>query len=251
MAGLRGRIRKGAFTTGSWITIGDCSVAEVMAHAGFDWLAVDMEHSAITLNQAQELVRTIELSGVCPLVRIGENNAAAIKRVMDTGAHGVIVPMVNCRSDAERAVGAVKYPPIGTRGVGLARAQGYGFSFPRYSGRINKESVVVVQVEHIDAVENLESILSVDGVDASIIGPYDLSGSIGCPGEFDHPAVKRAISRYERVCAKMRKPMGFHVVSPDVRLAARYRKKGYSFLAVGIDTLYLGTFARRTRDELK
>ncbi|MBN2452631.1 MAG: 2,4-dihydroxyhept-2-ene-1,7-dioic acid aldolase [Candidatus Omnitrophica bacterium] len=248
---LRDDLRKRRCTIGSWLTIGDESVAEIMARSGFDWLVVDMEHSAITIESAQKLIRTIDLAGVMPLVRVGENDPALIKRVMDAGAYGVVVPMVNCRSDAERAVRAVRYPPLGTRGVGLARAQGYGFSFQEYLDRINRESVVIAQIEHIDAVRNLESILTVEGVDGSIIGPYDLSGSLGHPGEFANPAVKKALAEYERICRKLQKPMGSHVVQPDPELARSLRKRGYSFIAVGIDMLYLGTKARESAREAK
>ncbi len=244
IVGLKKNLRDRKFTAGSWITIGDASIAELMAQANFDWLVVDMEHSAITIDKAQDLIRTIDLAGSEPLVRVGENDPTLIKRVMDAGASGVIVPMVNSSSDAEKAVRSVRYPPQGARGVGLTRAQGYGFKFPEYRAKVNRESVVIVQIEHIDAIENLESILAVDGVDGSIIGPYDLSGSLGYPGEFDRPSVKQAISKYEEVCRKMRKPKGFHVVQPDPKRALELKRKGYSFVAIGIDTLYLGTKAR-------
>lgn len=245
---VKEKLRKKILTIGSWITLGHPSIAEIMAKSGFDWLTVDMEHSAITLDQAQQLIQIIELSGVTPLVRVGENDPTLIKRVMDAGAHGVIVPMVNCKDDAINAVNAVKYPPIGTRGVGLARAQGYGLEFEKYREWVNKESIVIVQIEHIEAVNNLEEILDVDGVDGSIIGPYDLSGSLGYPGEFDRQEVKQALLRYEDICKKMNKPMGFHVVQPDSEIAISYKGKGYVFLAVGIDMLYLGI---KSRDVIK
>ena len=180
---IKKALKEGKVTIGSWITIGHPIVAEIMAQAGFDWLTIDMEHSAITIEKTQELIQIIQLSGVAPLVRVSENNPTIIKRVLDAGAYGVIVPMVNSAKDAEKAVKAVKYPPVGSRGVGLARAQGYGFDFDEYAATINEESVVIVQMEHIDAVNNLDSIVSVEGIDGCIIGPYDLSGSLGVPGE--------------------------------------------------------------------
>jgi 2-dehydro-3-deoxyglucarate aldolase len=173
---LKKKLRKNVVTVGSWITIGHAAIAEIMAKIGFDWLVIDMEHSAITLHEAQQLIQVIDLCGVTPLVRVGENNPYLIKRVMDAGSYGVMVPMVNTKEDAIKAVNAVKYPPVGTRGVGLARAQGYGMDFERYNNRLNRDSVVIVQIEHIKAVENLDDILSVDGVDAFFVGPYDLSG---------------------------------------------------------------------------
>lgn len=249
--GLKEDLRRRKSTVGSWLTIGDGSVAEIMARSGFDWLVVDMEHSAITLDAAQSVIRIIGLSGVTPLVRVGENDPTVIKRVMDAGAHGVIVPMVNSATDAERAVSAVRYPPSGRRGVGLTRAQGYGFAFPQYCEWVRRKSVVIAQIEHRDAIEKLESILAVDGIDGSLIGPYDLSGSLGHPGEFDRPEVKQAIARYERVCKMMRKPMGFHVVQPDPKRVRDLKRKGYSFLAVGLDTLYLGLKAREVLREVR
>lgn len=251
MLSLKESLQKGNLTLGSWITIGHTAVAEILVKAGFDWLTIDMEHSAITLDEAQQLIQVIEMGGVVPLVRVGENNPNLIKRVMDAGAYGVIVPMVNTREDAGKAVKAVKYPPAGTRGVGLARAQGYGFAFERYKEWVNRESIVIVQIEHIEAIRNLEDILLVEGVDGSIIGPYDLSGSLGHPGDFDRTDVKDALLRYEEICGKMKKPMGFHVVQPDAIAAQRYAEKGYAFLAVGLDTLYLGGKCREILREIQ
>jgi len=244
MVNVKERLRRNEVTHGSWVTLGHSSIAEIMAKSGFDWLTVDMEHSAITLHQAQQLIQVIELCGVLPLVRVGENNPNLIKRVMDAGSHGVIVPMVNTKEDAKRAVDAVKYPPMGKRGIGLARAQGYGFEFDRYREWVNRESIVIAQIEHIEAIKNLEEILSINGVDGSIIGPYDLSGSMGMPGEFENPEVQKIITHYENVCRKMKKPMGFHIVQPDNEKALHYIKRGYVFLAVGVDTLYLGSKCR-------
>jgi len=251
MINLKQQLKANNFTVGSWITIGHPTIAEIMSQNGFDWLTVDMEHSAITIDQAQELIRVIDLCGIVPLVRTEENNPVCIKRVMDAGAHGVIVPMVNSRAEAEAAVRAVKYPPLGARGVGLARAQKYGFGFAAYKQWVENESVVIVQIEHIKAIENLEAILCTSGVDGTFVGPYDLSGSLGCPGEFERPEVRQALQHYEDTCRKMQKPMGFHVVQPDPEMTANYRRKGYSFVAVGVDFLYLGTKCKETLGSLK
>ncbi|MDD5629896.1 MAG: aldolase/citrate lyase family protein [Elusimicrobia bacterium] len=237
---LKSKLRAGRLTLGSWVTLGHPSIPEIMLRAGFEWLTVDMEHSAIDLPQAQQLMQIISLGGAAALVRVGENDPTIIKRVMDAGAAGVIVPMVNSRADAEKAVKSVQYPPAGFRGVGLARAQGYGQSFEAYKAWNRHESVVIAQIEHIRAIENLEEILSVPGIDGTIIGPYDLSSSLGFPGEFHRKEVSAALKRYEKVCRKLRKPMGIHVVQPDPAQVKRYAAKGYSFIAVGVDFLYLG-----------
>jgi len=241
---LKQKLQNRELTVGSWITIGSTVVAEIMSKAGYDWLTVDMEHSAITIEVAQELIRTIELSGVVPLVRIGENDANIIKKVMDAGSHGVIVPMVNSRDEAENAVRSVKYPPRGFRGVGLARAQQYGDDFEGYKHWNDKNSIVIVQVEHILAVENLEEILSVPGVDGFIIGPYDLSGSLGVPGEFDNPEVLDALKRVKEIAEKKNALSGFHVIPPTVEAFQEKVDEGYKFIAHSLDILLLGDTCR-------
>ena len=152
--------------------------------------------------------------------------------------------MVNSGEDAARAVRAVHYPPSGTRGVGLARAQGYGFAFKEYREWLAANSIVVAQIEHIDAVENLEEILSTDGVDAFIVGPYDLSGSLGRPGEFDHPDVLSALQKVRETATRMGSVAGFHVIPPDWTEVERKIAEGYRFIGFSLDTLFLGTTSR-------
>ena len=245
MINLKAKLYGKYVTIGSWITLAHPAIAEIMAKAGFDWLAVDMEHSVITIREAEELIRVIELYGVAPLVRLSANDPVQIKRVMDAGAHGVIVPMVNSVAEAEQAVSAVRYPPQGTRGVGLARAQGYGTSFVKYLDWVNKESVVIVQVEHIDAVNNLEAILAVEGVDGFIVGPYDLSGSLGVPGQFDHPLMKEAMQRIETVGTASGKAPGIHVIEPKSDELKNRIVQGYRFVAYSLDIRMLDCCCRQ------
>lgn len=247
---LKYKLRTHTLTIGSWITIGDPSIAEIMAKSGFDWLTVDMEHSAITLHEAQQLIQVIELSGCVPLVRVGNNDPNLIKRVMDAGAHGVIVPMVNNAKDAELAVKAVKYPPIGTRGVGLARAQGYGVDFEKYKYWVERESIVIVQIEHIDAVNNIEEIILTEGVDGFIIGPYDLSGSLGIPGEFNDPKVTESLEKVKKAAKKANIISGFHVVPPEIDLLEAKIEEGYRFLGYSLDSLFLAEACRTDLDKI-
>lgn len=248
---LKSKLAKRQLTLGSWITLAHPAIAEIMSGAGFDWLAVDLEHSVITIREAEELIRVIALSGVCPLVRLSDNDPVLIKRVMDAGAHGIIVPMVNSAADAERAVEAVRYPPKGKRGVGLARAQGYGASFESYKKWLDEESVVVVQVEHIEAVENLEAILSVDGIDGFIVGPYDLSASLGVPGQFDHRSMMEAIDRVRSTAIASDRAAGIHVVQPDVEELLQRVEEGYSFLAYSLDVRMLDAACRSGLDGIR
>ena len=236
---------------GTWIMLGHPSLGEIMADAGFDWVCVDMEHSVIDYAEAQLLIAAIQSRGKQAYVRVGENNTRIIKRVLDAGADGIIVPMVNTAEDAKKAVEAVKYPPEGKRGVGLARAQGYGFNFDDYKNRQAKEVKVVVMIEHVDAVRNLREILAVRGVDGTFIGPYDLSGSVGKPGAFNEPEIQRALADYERVHKEFPdKWMGFHVVPPDHRLLQEKIDKGYKFLAFGFDGMFMSTKAREELQQI-
>jgi 2-dehydro-3-deoxyglucarate aldolase len=242
---LKEKLKNQKLTLGSWITIGNPIVAEVMARSGFDWLTIDMEHSAITLDTAQDLIRTIELNNCIPLVRVSENNPFIIKRVMDAGAHGVIIPMINSKKDAENSVKAVRYPLEGNRGVGLARAQDYGFDFEGYKKWLEKESIIIVQIEHIDAVNNLKEILSVKGIDGFIVGPYDISGSIGKPGDFEDAEFKKYIEKIMDISKKMKKTAGFHIIPPDLEETKKIINLGYRFVAVSLDTLYLGYICKK------
>lgn len=241
---LKQRLRSGKPAIGSWITLGHPAIAEIMARAGFDWLVVDLEHSTTSIAAAGELLRTIALCGVPPLVRLTANDANQIKRVMDAGAHGIVVPMVNTAEEAERAVAAVYYPPRGHRGVGLARAQGYGAVFADYRQWLADEAVVIVQIEHIQAVHNLEAILSVGGVDGYFIGPYDLSASMGLSGQFEHPQVVEAIARIRQVGQELHRPGGLHVVEPDPAQLRQRLAEGFQFLAYSVDIRMLDVASR-------
>lgn len=246
MQSLKNKIKERKLTIGSWISFSYPPICEMMAKAGFEWLAIDMEHTGIDFCDAQQLIQIIDLAGCVPLVRVGENHPLVIKRVMDAGAHGVIVPMVNSQEDAQRAVEAVYYPPVGTRGVGLFRAQNYGLGFEEYREWAKNESIVIVQIEHIKAVENLEEILSVKGVDGFMIGPYDLSASLEQPGNFEHPAVVEALSGVKRILEKTSKIGGYHVVhSKHDELLSRI-EQGYKFIAYGDDMVF---FAEKLKEE--
>jgi len=244
MLNLKGKLRSGEMTLGSWITLAHPAIAEIMARAGFDWLVVDMEHSVITIREAEELIRIIELSGIVPLVRLTSNDADQIKRVMDAGAHGVVVPMVNCPEDAEKAVSAVHYAPNGTRGVGLARAQGYGDKFSSYFEWQKENAVVIVQIEHKKALENLEDIITVKGVDGFIIGPYDLSCSMGIPGQFDNPDFVAAVEHIRATGERLNVPAGMHVVEPDKERLKQSLNDNYRFIAYSVDIRMLDVAAR-------
>ncbi len=236
---------------GSWITLNHPSIAEIMADSGFDWLCIDMEHSVIDYYDAQQLISTIQGKGIKAYVRVGENNTRIIKRILDAGADGVIVPMVNNKEDAIKAINSVKYPPKGKRGVGLARAQKYGFGFDEYKNIFSNEIKLIVQIEHFEAINNLEEILSLDGIDGSIIGPYDLSGSYGKPGKLNDPEVINAITKYMKVAKKYNKLIGFHVVPIDYNLVLDKIKEGFNFIAFGFDAFFMGNSIKNQLNKIK
>lgn len=237
-------MKKNKVSIGSWITLNHFSIVEIMAESGFDWLCVDMEHSVTDYYEAEQLIATIKAKGLIPFVRVGENNTRIIKRVLDAGAEGIIVPSVNSKAEAVKAVQAVKYPPKGRRGVGLARAQKYGFGFEEYRDQTANEIKLIVQIEHIDAIKELDEIIKTDGVDGTFIGPYDLSGSMGKPGRYNEDDVKEALSKYETTAKLYDKLIGFHVIQPDYKLVIDKINLGYNFIAFSLDTLFLGTACR-------
>ncbi|HUV07938.1 MAG TPA: aldolase/citrate lyase family protein [Spirochaetia bacterium] len=242
---VKEKIVKGVPTFGSWIMIGHLASAEILAQAGFDWITVDMEHTAIDYNTLQVLLAGIRSHGAEGFVRIEDNNPVVIKRVLDCGANGIIVPLVNTREEAERAVQAARYPPEGFRGVSLGRASGYGDNFDDYFHSANREIVVIAQIEHYIAVENIESIVSVEGLDGVFLGPYDLSGSMNIVAQFDHPKMKDARRKVKEATLKAGKALGFHEVRPEADGVKALLEEGFNFIACSIDTLFLSSASKR------
>lgn len=248
---LRQSIRNNELSLGSWITIGHPNVAEILANAGFDWLVIDIEHNPINIGMVQNLITTIQSKGIAAFVRVSKNEEVVIKLVLDAGADGIIVPMICTKEDAIQAVDFAKYPPIGKRGVGLARAQQYGIGFEAYKKWVAEDLVVIAQIEHIDGINNLEEIISVPGIDGTIIGPYDLSGSMGMPGEFEKPVVKEALTKYIDICKAHNFPMGFHVVNANPAKIQEKIDEGYRFIAYGTDFLFMGDTAKEGMKKLR
>jgi 2-keto-3-deoxy-L-rhamnonate aldolase RhmA len=241
MKNLKKILSQGKVTRGSWVVAGNTITTEIIARRDFDWIVVDMEHSGLSMREMLQLVQIIESSDVIPLVRVGHGDFQMAAKAMDAGAHGVIVAQVNSAEDARCAVSAVHYPPKGKRGVGLSRASAYGLEFENYAKWIAKNAVVIVQIENMSAIDNLEDILSVEGVDASIIGPYDLSTSLGIPGKFQAQLYNECVEKYIKTSKKVGKPAGYHIVQPDPRILKQKEKEGYRFLAYGTDTLFLAS----------
>ncbi len=248
---LKEKLKNNILTLGSWVTIGNIAVVEIMATGGFDWLCVDMEHTSIDLHTAKILITAIQANNMKALVRVSKNEEVIIKKAMDMGADGVIVPMINSKEDALRAVSYVQYPPYGNRGVGLYRAQGYGIEFEKYREWVKDEAVIIAQIEHIDAVKNIDEILEVDGIDGTIIGPYDLSGSMGMPGQYYRDEVKEAIEKVRLACQSRNIPYGFHVIESNPKRVLERIEEGCTFLAYSLDFFFLGDSLRDGMKKIK
>lgn len=248
---LKQKIRNKELTLGSWVTIPNQAVIEIMATAGFDWLTIDIEHSAVNIESVQNMIGFIQAKNIKAFVRVYANDEVIIKRVLDAGADGIIVPMIKSKKEAQQLVDYTYYPPDGKRGVGLSRAQNYGIGFDNYQNILKNDIVLIAQIEHIDAINNLEEILSVNEIDATLIGPYDLSASMNKPGQYDLPEVKKAISKYDEICDKYNKPKGAHVIQSDASFTQQKIDLGYSFLAFSLDFFFLGDKAREQMQLLK
>ena len=226
---------------GSWLNTGSTTVAELMAGTGLDFVTVDMEHSAVSLESLIDLLRAIRAGNPkCKaFVRTPGHDYHDLKRYMDAGVNGVIVPFVNNASTAQSIVDAVKYPPQGRRGLGFARDNNYGINIMKKFEDSNKNSFICVQIEHIDGIKQLDEILNVSGIDAAFIGPFDLSASMGKAGNFNHPEFKNVCSKFLTCCQANHVIAGIHVVQPNPKEVIERFNQGYEMIAFSLDITFL------------
>jgi 2-dehydro-3-deoxyglucarate aldolase len=218
--------------------IPDSNIAEIMGRAGYQWVAIDMEHGPVSVSQLPDIFRALELGGTLPLARVASPLPINCRQALDQGAAGVVIPMISSASQLESIISECHWPPRGRRGVGFQRANVFGKFFDKYLEE-SQEALVVAQIEHVDAVNNLESIVAVNGLDAIMVGPYDLSASLGITGEFENKKYLETLSRILAVCAKHKMPCGMHVVQPDTKMLEQRIREGYTFIAYGVDTVFL------------
>jgi 2-dehydro-3-deoxyglucarate aldolase len=241
---LRHALLERQVTLGSWIQIGHPASAEVLARAGFDWVCVDLEHGAIDLETTANIFRALDGFDCVPVARLPLNDPIWIHRTLDAGARALIIPMVKTAAEAEAAVREAKYPPRGGRGYGYSRANLYGADFESYITTANDEIAMVMQIEHKDAIANIDAILEVPGVDGVFIGPLDLSGSMGITGQLDHPQMVEALKKYLGACRAHKKSPGLHIVRPNDAAIRRALDEGYTMLALGLDNVFMEQSAR-------
>jgi 4-hydroxy-2-oxoheptanedioate aldolase len=248
---VRAKLKRGEASIGTWLTLPDPTAAQFMARTGFDWLTVELEHTPVTFETAAQSFAIIAATGSVPLARVPWNTGENIKRVLDTGAWGVVVPMVNSRAEAEAAVAAARYPPLGRRSIGgQLHAANFATDPATYYERANDEILVVIMAEDIQAAEAADEILSVPGIDVVFIGPNDLHNSLGKRPAFDsaEPEFVGAVNRILQAAQKHRVPAGIHVL--DAAAARRRMEQGFQFLAIASEAGLMLAKAREILREL-
>jgi len=241
---LRKKIKEKKSSTGSWLQLADASVAEIMANSGYDWLAIDLEHGIINAESLVNLCRAIELHGTLPLVRLSGGSRAECKQALEAGAAGVILPMVKSCQDVESVLDNCRWPPLGTRGVGFSRSNMFGKYFNE-SKYIAANPFFVPMIENVEAVDDLDNICSTDGVDALFVGPYDLSASLGCLGDFESDIFKNVMEQILKKGIEYNVPVGMHVVDPNPTKLQNLVNEGFRFNAFSIDSVFLLEASRR------
>lgn len=242
---LRVRLRNGGKSIGSWMQIPHASVAEIMGQAGYDWVAADLEHGAIAVDQLPDLFRALELGGTLPLARLAEGSPKDCKQALDAGAAGVIVPMVESAAQLLAVRDATRWPPAGTRGVGFSRANGFGKYFEDYREEA-QAPLLVAMIENIRAIKQLDAICQVEGLDALLLGPYDMTASMGITAQFEHPEFHMAMERIHAQAKQYSIPCGVHVVEPSREQLQQRIEEGYRFLAYSMDAVMLTHAAKMT-----
>jgi 2-keto-3-deoxy-L-rhamnonate aldolase RhmA len=239
---MKRKLGRGEKVMGAWISSGSPNSLDLLRNFSFDWFLFDMEHSAITIETVAHMVQVLNGSSAAPLVRVGQIDQGAFKIVLDAGAQGIIVPLVNTVEEAERAVKFCKYPPLGVRGVAATKASEYGLSLGKYIRSANDETTVIAQIETPLAVDNIAKIVAVDGVDIAFVGPSDLTMTLGLLDDRTNPKVVEAMAKVVKACDDAGKVAGVMATTLDeAKLAV---ERGFRFIALGSDMKYITLGAR-------
>lgn len=245
---FKSKLQNGELMVGTVITLAAPEVAEIISLAGYDFLWLDTEHTPNNLAQAQTMIQAAG-DRCYSVIRIPENLDGWIKKALDIGPDGIMIPQIRTAAEAQVAVKRCLYPPAGTRGVGLARAHQYGLNFQNYVDSANDELTIILQIEHIQAVENIDSIVQVPGIGALLVGPFDLSGTMDLLGQVNHPEVKAAITKVVEACKTAGLPVGIFASDPET--AAHWVAAGVNLIGLGIDVAYLLNGAQEALDRLR
>jgi 2-keto-3-deoxy-L-rhamnonate aldolase RhmA len=247
-AQLREKLRGRERLFGGWVSYAHPSITETFAHAAFDFIAIDMEHSTISIEQAQRIIAASQAYGVPCLPRPVSHSNDWIKPLLESGADGLIVQMVNTPEEVSAIVAHAKFPPLGRRSFGVNRAQGYGFDFDAYIDSWNATSSLIIQVESVEAVRNIDVLVAADEIDGVMVGPYDISGSLGVPGQLSHPLVVEASRKVIAACDRFGKSCGTQVADASEEAINRLFELGYTYAILGSDLFVLTSWAAKMRD---
>ncbi len=226
-----------------WISYAHPAIAETFVRAGFDFIAIDMEHSTISLEQAQRIIAASQGEGVPCLPRPVSHSNDWIKPLLESGSDGILIQMVNTPDEVESIIQDLKYPPVGNRSYGVNRAHAYGFDFDEYINSWNESSSFIIQVESIQAVENIDKLLTFDEIDGVMVGPYDISGSLGVPGQTSHPLVIEASKKVIEACECHGKSCGTQVADASLESVQALFDLGYTYAILGSDLFILWKWA--------
>ncbi|MDR2675170.1 MAG: hypothetical protein LBC18_10010 [Opitutaceae bacterium] len=241
---LRKALNKKRPAIGSWLQASSPTCAEILANAGFSWLGIDCEHTSSGIQGVEAVARAIYGRDTALLVRVSSADTLEIRQCLDVGAAGVIVPMVETTAQARTAVAAAKYPPQGVRGYCFGRMNDWGSRFDEYAASANKNVVVIAMIETRTGVDNIDEILSVAGIDGIFIGPYDMSGSYGVPGQTQHPLLKKAYQTLVAACNRHGKVAGQHIVNSTPEKLGAAVELGYTFICLDADIILINQAAR-------
>ena len=247
---VKNKLKNREKVTACWTSIGHPSITEIFTRTGADFLGIDIEHSTISQDQSQRIIAACQANGMVCLPRIASHNGEMIKRLLDSGADGIIVPTVSTPKEVEQIIEWSKYTPVGKRSYGIARGQGYGFDFEEHITTWNDSSIIIIQIESIQAVDNIEKLLNYDEIDGAMIGPYDLSGTLNVPGQLEHPLVVEAGKKVMNACLKFGKSCGTQDTNPVKESIAANFQSGFNFVVLGSDIFLLWKWAEKLKQDL-
>lgn len=245
---LKSKLRNRKRVFGAWTSLSHPSITEIFTRIGVDFVGIDIEHSTISQEQSQRIIAACQGNETLCLPRIASHNMEMIKRLLDSGADGIIAPTVSTTDEVEKLISWCKYSPKGQRGFGIGRAQGYGFDFEKYTSEWNKTGSLIVQIESIKGVENIDKILDYEDIDGAMIGPYDISGSLGIPGQLDHPKVLEASKVVIASCAKYSKACGTQIIDPNRDNIETAFSNGYTFIILSSDVFLLWKWSEKMQN---
>jgi len=240
---IRKKLKNGKVSLGTWQQIPNASISEILGNARYDWVAVDMEHGSISVDQLPNMIRAIELGNSLPLVRVAQSVQKDCRQALDAGAKGLILPMIESGEQLNKIMDFCCLPPMGKRGIGYSRANLFGKYFNNYINQDN-DPLIIAQIESINAVNNLNDIINNERLDSIMIGPYDLSASLGITGDFNNSKFSDIIKHIINLSLESNMPLGDHIVNPDIQKLNERIKQGFQFIAYGTDAVFLYTAAK-------